>query len=158
VEFEIRNETDRPVTRIFGEDRSDFEMSVSDLHLEIREANGNIVGWDMTLDTPNHKTWDVILKEPFLPGNSIKFVSSYFSADRNIFETGHVRRAGYGLITYFFSPGTMKNVTNISLRNDDSGWIDNPEGAALLEDPRGAYLIYHYRDISGRWRFRVKWE
>lgn len=158
LEYEIVNHGVRPVTRIFGEDRSDMELSMPEVALNVRDSAGQEILWELTLNTPNHKIWDYVLSEPLPPGGRIRFASTFFSADCNSMETGHIRRAGHGFIKYLFLPGTFKRVTRVATRNDDTGWIENPAGVSVVEDVRSSFLLYHYREIVGRWRFRVEWE
>jgi hypothetical protein len=158
MEYEIVNETPRPVTRIFGEDRSDVELSLSEISLTVRDFTGREIPFEVTQNTPTHKIWDYVLPEPLEPGASIRFVSTFFSADDRSMETGHIRRAGHGFIKYFFTPGTFRNLRRTAIRNDDTGWVENPPGVSLLRDPRGSLLMYHYHDITGRWRFRIEWD
>lgn len=156
LEYCVRNDTSEPIERIYGGDTSDKDFTFDEIDLKIHFPDGTPVAFEPTLDTPRFKRWDVILSNPLMPGNTIRYFSSWLSCDNHKMQTSHNRPADHGFIQYVFPKAFVDTDIRTALRNN-VGWIENPAGVVIHDYDLARVVFYSYRDVSGVFQFRITW-
>ncbi|MHB1621155.1 MAG: DUF4062 domain-containing protein [Sulfuricella sp.] len=156
LEYCVRNDTPNPVERIYGGDTSDKDFSVDQINLKVSLPDGDVLPYEITLDTPRFKRWDIVLDKPLMPGETIRYHSSWLSVDDHNMQTPQNRPVDHGFIQYVFPREFVTSDIHSALR-DNTGWTPNPRGFVLRDFGCARIAFYPYRNISGVFVFRLTW-